>query len=77
MLILTEPLAHRDRPASSHPLAMIHHATDGFIVIAAQHLFGSAPWHSMLDSLPIFCAEQPVKPEASPRGGDHGNGGGP
>jgi hypothetical protein len=56
---------------------MIHHATDGFIVIAAQHLLGGAPWHSMLDTLPIFCAEQPVKPEASARGGDHGNSGGP
>jgi hypothetical protein len=37
---------------------MIHHATDSSAAIAAQHLFGAAPSHSMLDSLPIFCAEQ-------------------
>jgi hypothetical protein len=50
--------------------------------IAAQHLFGGAPSHSMLDTLPIFCAEQvrpkePNKQLTNPTGGDHGNGGGP
>lgn len=42
---------------------MIHHATDGAIVIAAQHLFGGAPSQSKLDLLPIFCAKQHIKPK--------------
>jgi hypothetical protein len=56
---------------------MIHHATEGPIVIAAQHLFGGAPSQSMLDSLPIFCAKQHISPKQPQEGADHGNSGGP
>src|SRR4051794_7683456 len=54
---VSAPARDVERPPHGSALAMIHHATDGAIVIAAQHLFGGAPSHWMLDSLPIFCAK--------------------
>jgi hypothetical protein len=66
-VMVSARLVRRTPSAQGHGGAMIHHATEGPIVIAAQHLFGGAPSQSMLDSLPIFCAKQHISPKQPKR----------